>query len=406
MLLKKFYSTVKQNSVILAPTGVAAINIGGQTIHRFFGFPPRLLRYRDPRDIPIFGQRSPRRKLLQAVHYLIIDEISMARADIIDAIDWSLRVNRENTEPFGGVRLITFGDIMQLEPVVASKEEREYIKGTWGSPFFFDAQVWTETPFMVAKLTKVHRQERDPEFLDLLTRLRTGDLSSIRHLNGLVRQDGGERDGVVILAPRRREVDEINSQRLLALPGHEFRYEASIEGTFSEDEMPTERLLILKKGAQVMLLRNSEDYVNGDIGFVEEADTESVIVRLRRGVRVRVREAVWEKIKYEYDAERKEIVPKVIGKFKQLPLRLAWAVTIHKAQGLTLEEVHIELGRGMFAHGQLYVALTRARSHKGLTLSRPIAEADVIWETHALEFERRCEDGILWRRQLHTSPSA
>jgi len=333
------------------------------------------------------------------LHYLIIDEISMARVDIIDAIDWSLRVNRENPEPFGRVRLIIFGDLMQLEPVVASREENEYIRETWGSPFFFDAQVWGETPFLVAKLTRVHRQERDPEFLDLLTRLRGGDLSSIRRLNELVRPDGGERDGVVILAPRRREVDRINSQRLSALPGREYRYEATITGTFPENEMPTERLLILKRGAQVMLLRNSEDYVNGDIGFVEEADSESVIVRLRRGGRVRVCEAVWEKIGYEYDAERREIAPKVIGKFKQLPVRLAWAVTIHKAQGLTLEEVHIELGEeGMFAHGQLYVALTRARSLRGLTLSRPITEADVIWETRALEFERHCEDGRLWGR--------
>jgi ATP-dependent exoDNAse (exonuclease V) alpha subunit len=396
-LLRTFYEKRSHEALIVAPTGVAALNIGGQTIHRVFGFPPRLLRLRDSRDIPVFNADSPRRKLLEATRYIIVDEISMVRVDTLDAIDWSLRLNRDRREPFGGVRFIAFGDVMQLEPVIATRGEREYIRDTWGSQFFFDAKVWREIPLMVVELEGAHRQRGDPEFVDLLGRLRRGDVSVVRRLNERVDERGGERSEVVILTPRRKEAEQINAVRLGALPGREYRYEASVDGRFAEDELPAERVLIIKRGAQVMLLRNAEEYVNGDVGVVEEADTDGIVVRLKRGGRVTVREATWEKIEYEYDRNERKIVPRVVGWFRQLPVRLAWAVTIHKSQGLTLDAVHVELGRGMFAHGQLYVALTRARSLRGLTLSRPVAEADLIWERRAVQFEEWCKEGKLWR---------
>ena len=403
-LLKFCYGRVSNEAVIVAPTGVAALNVGGQTIHRLFGFPARLLRLRDPADIPVFAPHSPRRKLLEAIRYVFVDEISMVRVDVLDAMDWALRLNKGAREPFGGARLIAFGDVMQLEPVVASRAEREYIKHTWGSPFFFDARVWAECGLGVVELKKEYRQASDPGFVELLRRLRKGDASAVQRLNERVSRHGGERPGVVILAPRRREVDEINRRRLSELPGREYRYEASVEGRFSEEELPAEKVLIVKRGAQVMLLRNTDEYVNGDIGIVEDGDSESIAVRLRRGQRVVVREAVWEKTEYTWDPEERRIAPKVVGRYRQLPVRLAWALTIHKSQGLTLDRVHVELGRGMFAHGQLYVALSRARTLDGVTLSRAVTEADVIWEPRAVEFQEWCQEGKVWRGRVGAAP--
>jgi len=399
-LLSAFHKKTHGRSAIVAPTGIAALLVGGQTIHSFFKFPPRLLRYRNQEDIRLFSPRSSTRKVLEALEYLIIDEVSMVRVDLMDAIDWSLRINRGRPhDPFGGVKVAMFGDPMQLEPVVKGPEEQMYINDIWGGHFFFDARVWHEASLLPLKLHEIHRQ-KDPEFMNLLKRLREGDESALEELNRrVVRENGHERPGVVVLTPRKIEADNINYSRLNSLPGPERVYRADISGQFEEDEIPTEINLQLKVGAQVMLLKNSKDYVNGDIGTITYLGSDSVIVRLRRGHEVVVTPANWEKVKYEYDKERKEIVPKIVGRFRQLPLRLAWALTIHKAQGLTLDAVHVEVGRGMFAHGQLYVALSRARSLDGLTISRPLGHGELIWHKRVRDFLEYCEMGKPWGRE-------
>ncbi|WP_337845515.1 hypothetical protein [Thermus sp.] len=253
----------------------------------------------------------------------------------------------------------------------------------------------------VHHLQESQRQREDPLFAELLKRLRQGDPQALKTLNReAVRPDGGEEPGTLILTPRRKEADALNLKRLKALPGKPLEYQAQVKGEFAETDFPTEASLTLKKGAQVILLRNDPlgEYFNGDLGWVDEVEAEALAVRLKRnGRRVVVRPFTWEKIVYTYDSENEEIKPQVVGTFRQVPVQLAWALTVHKAQGLTLDKVHLELGRGLFAHGQLYVALTRVRRLKDLSLSRPIAPTELLWQPEVEAFETRIQEGT-WQK--------
>jgi len=400
-VLHALQALLKSNSITLAPTGMAAIQARGQTIHSFFRFPARLLRLHNRDDIRIPKKGSARYKAIKALDFLIIDEISMVRVDLIDAVDWLLRQVRDSHRPFGGVKVVLFGDLRQLEPVVASPEEEFYIRETWGSPFFFRARVWGHAKLRVLTLKEVHRQKEDPLFLELLFSLRNGDLAALDVLNAkAVNPSRKNKPGVVILTPRRLEAEQLNLERLSSLPGEALIYRAAVQGEVNEKDFPTEPELPLKKGAQVIIIRNDPggSYYNGDLGWIEELRQEYVSVRLKRNKSiVYLRPYTWEKIVYTWNVDKEEIEPKVVGAFRQIPIRLAWAMTIHKAQGLTLDAVHVELGeRGMFAHGQLYVALTRVRRLADLSLSRPIRHDELLWDPEVAYFERFVESRGIW----------
>lgn len=395
-LLGALAEATKGRAAVVAPTGIAAIHVGGQTIHALFKFPPRCLRYRHPEDIRRFNVHSSRRKLLQGLELLIIDEVSMVRADVLDAIDWSLRVNRDAySKPFGGVGVVMFGDPLQLEPVVRD-DERPYLQQLWGGAFFFHAQVWREVAFHIHYLTELHRQHADPAFAHTLRCLHEGKREALAALDVCVAEGRPAADDAVVLAPRRQEVESINLQRLQELPPPDVQYDAQITGEFPERDMPTEKTLHLRRNAQVMLLRNTPAYVNGDLATVLELEREAITVRLHNGGVVSVQPHTWERIEYDYDEQAREIRPKVVGSFRQLPVRLAWALTIHKAQGLTLDAAHVAFGDGMFAHGQLYVAVTRCKTRRGLTISRPIRERDLIWHESVVAFVAQCRRQPVW----------
>lgn len=395
-LLRELQKRTKGRSAVVAPTGVAAVNVGGQTIHSFFRFPPRLLRYRNAEDITVFRSGSPRRRVMEKLEWLIIDEISMVRADVLDAIDWSLRLNRQRAEPFGGVRIVMFGDPMQLEPVVRGEEE-PYIVDIWGGPFFFNARVWCEGSFACFQLTTLHRQSSDWDYARVLIDLRKGQAEAVARLNELAKVGDVPPGNAVVLTPRRATADAVNRQRLEELPGTARSYIGTIKGKFDENALPAEKELQLKVGAQVMMLRNTEDYINGDLGTIVNMATDRVSVKLRNGKVVGVTPAVWENIEYDYDPSTQRIDPKEVGSFRQIPVRLAWALTIHKAQGLTLDTVHVEFEQGMFAHGQAYVAVTRCRNGSGLTFSRPLSEHDLIWQHSVREFMQCIEQQGYWK---------
>lgn len=387
-LLRALGEVLPQEMVTVAPTGLAAVNVGGQTIHSFFGLPPRLV---GPDDI----RRSRNGGIMRKLRLLVIDEVSMVRSDLMWAIDQSLRVNRGRArEPFGGVRLVMFGDLHQLPPVVQEAEVAEHLETRHGGPFFFSVQALGEGPgTQRLELTQVFRQ-RDQALLDVLNRVREGDpderdlavlnerVSPIRTLV--------EGDPYVILTPTNAAAHRINSAFLKALSGAPKEYAATVTGEFSQTAHPTEAALVLKPGAKVILLRNDADrrWVNGTIARVTRLDTASVFVEID-GREHEIEPVAWESRRYAYDQAEQRIVETVAGTFKQLPLRLAWALTIHKSQGLTLDKVYIDLGRGTFAHGQAYVALSRCRTMDGLSLARPLRPQDVLFDKSVLGYRER-----------------
>lgn len=386
-LLRHFMETTKRRVVVLAPTGLAAVNVGGQTIHSFFKFPPRLLHAKDVRDLP------QSRHLFEQLETVIIDEISMVRADVLDAIDRSLRLNRHRPEePFGGVQLIAFGDLLQLAPVV-EEGLREYFSETYETPYFFSANVLRECEWSHIELGQNHRQRDDPAFFRLLSRLGYNDLSEddFETLNArCLDQTDGPSGRVVTLTSTHVLADEFNARHLDALDGEETAYHAHVTGEFDESSSPASADLVLKKNAQVMILRNDPDHrwVNGDIGLADYCDGTQL--RVRVGERVHTLEQVkWERIRYAYNVEDNQIKREVMGEFKQFPVKLAWAMTIHKSQGQTFEKVVVDLGRGAFAHGQTYVALSRCQSLEGLWLRRPLRPMDIRFDDRVLNFVRR-----------------
>ncbi|MEQ9315832.1 MAG: AAA family ATPase [Henriciella sp.] len=381
-MLRRFLAEAGENTVVLAPTGVAAMNAGGQTIHSFFKFPPRLIEHSDVKRL-----RGVR--LIKAIETMIIDEISMVRADMLDAIDKSLQLNRGSKRPFGGVRMILSGDLHQLPPV-ARGEENEILNERYGGHYFFNAPAFKDAEFALLALKHVFRQE-DPRFLALLGAMRQGRLTPTdeRLLQDVV----SDRSAVeasethVVLTPNNANAFRINQARLDDLPGKPHSLAAKIQGTFDEKSYPTEADLELKEGARVMLIKNDPEgrWVNGSLATVDSFKGENVFVELDGNI-YEIEPAAWEKYKYELDPETKKVSREVVGTFKQVPLRLAYAVTIHKAQGLTLDKVFIDFDRGMFAHGQAYVAFSRARSLDGLEISRALRPRDLVIDRNAFAF--------------------
>ncbi|MFN4024443.1 MAG: ATP-dependent RecD-like DNA helicase [Hyphomonas sp.] len=381
-LLRKFLAEAGDKAVVLAPTGVAAMNAGGQTIHSFFKLPPRLV---EPQDV----RRLPNARVVRAVETVIIDEISMVRADMLDAIDRSLKLNRGSKRPFGGVRMILSGDLHQLPPVVSS-DEGPILAERYGGSYFFNAPVFREAEFALLALKHVFRQE-DPRFLALLGALRSGRVTPADEgvLQRLVspRSAADASETHVVLTPNNANAFRINQTRLAALEGERKVFPADVQGQFDEKSFPTESDLELRVGARVMLIRNDPEgrWVNGTLAHVEGFGGKSVIVRIGKRA-YEIEPAAWEKYRYEFETDTKKVKREVVGTFKQMPLRLAYAVTIHKAQGLTLDNVYIDFDSGMFAHGQAYVAFSRARTLEGLEISRALRPRDLVLDREAFAF--------------------
>lgn len=381
-MLRKFMKQAGDKAIVLAPTGVAAMNAGGQTIHSFFKLPPRLIQ---PQDI----KRLRSTRLVKAVETIIIDEISMVRADMLDAIDKSLKLNRASKRPFGGVRMILSGDLHQLPPVV-SRDEEPILQERYGGSYFFNAPAFQEAEFTLLALKHIFRQA-DPRFLSLLGALRQGRLTSmdVKVLDSLIssRSAKDASETHIVLTPNNNNAFRINQARLDELNTRTKTFEADVQGQFEEKAFPTEADLELKEGARVMLIRNDPEgrWVNGSIGFVEGFSGKGVIVNVE-GNAYEIEPAAWEKYRYELDPKTKKVKQEVIGTFKQMPLRLAYAITIHKAQGLTLDKVYIDFDYGMFAHGQAYVAFSRARALDGLEISRALRPSDLVMDRSAFAF--------------------
>jgi ATP-dependent DNA helicase PIF1 len=381
LLLKYFKEHTNKVIVVTAPTGVAALNIGGQTIHSLLKVNPDAL---DTKTID-FSPESI--QLLNSIDSLIIDEVSMVRADLMDEIDSRLRQVRKNSSPFGGVHLIMFGDLYQLPPVISSPELEEYIKDKYGGPYFFNAKVWQKCKLTVHELNKVHRQ-KDEKFVEILNSIRSGHVG--RELLNVLNTRAHFKvphEGVVTLASTNRLVTNINHKRLSMLKDKEYKYGALIEGNMKPSEYPTDEVLRLKRGAQVILIKNDKNkrWVNGTIAKIHYLDSNVVRVKIKNSV-YDLEKTTWIKNKYHYNAAEQKVEGIAASKFTQYPLKLAWAVTVHKSQGQTYESCSVNISGGVFAHGQAYVALSRCKSLEGLYLSSPISLSDITVAPQVVEF--------------------
>lgn len=403
--LRHISQTTKKKHVILAPTGIAAINVGGATLHSFFKLPFHPILPNDNR----YGVRNLRKtlkynsekiKLIKEVELIIIDEISMVRADIIDIIDKILRVYAHNMRiPFGGKQLLLVGDMYQLEPVLR-EDERALLQPFYSSKFFFDARVFREMQLVCIELQKVYRQS-DPLFISILDHIRTSnatqaDLSVLNQRVGSSANGAGEALAIT-LSTHRDTVDYINQQRLQQLPGQPAVFHGVIEGEFPENNLPTPMKLEIKTGAQVLFVKNDREkrWVNGTLGTVIGMGDESeglICVRTEQGEDVDVEQETWSNVRYTYNEKEQKIEEEEIGYFRQFPIRLAWAITIHKSQGLTFNQVNIDLSGGVFAGGQTYVALSRCRSLEGINLEAPVKKENIFVSQAITRFARTYND--------------
>lgn len=369
------WNTDKQ-VVICAPTGVAALNVGGQTIHSLFRLPIGVIADHEIDQVPDL------RKLLNTIDTLVIDEVSMVNADLVDAIDRSLRQARQKPfTGFGGVQLVLFGDPYQLAPVPGDADERAYFADQYRSMWFFDARVWQESDLRIFELTTIHRQH-EAEFKHMLNAVRHGQVTA--EIAGRLNETGARAaptDGAITLATRNDTVNRINAAELARLPGPLKTAKAEITGEFGGRAYPADESLQLKVGARVMFLRNDsgqdggQRWVNGTVGTVTSI-SDTVFVDVDGEIH-EVQPAIWEKFKYTYSAATKKLRKDIVAEFQQFPLRLAWAVTIHKSQGKTYDRAIIDLGSGTFSAGQTYVALSRLTELEGLYLTRPLRPGDI-----------------------------
>lgn len=399
--MRHIAATIKKKHIILAPTGIAAINAGGSTLHSFFKLPfhpllPNDKRYSTRNIRDTLKYNGEKNKLLREVELIIIDEISMVRADIIDFIDKVLRIyNRNMREPFGGKQLLLVGDIYQLEPVI-KEEERQLLRPFYPSNFFFDAQVFREMQLIAVELKKVYRQ-RDAQFIALLDHIRTSHVSDsdLRLLNAQVNAEIGTEAGrlSITLSGRRDTVDYINEKQLNTLPDQPTIFYGHIEGEFPESSLPTPMELEVKTGAQVLFIKNDKErrWVNGTlgtiIGFGDEEDG-IIYVRTEDGRDFDVQREIWSNVRYTFNEKEQKIEEEEIGSYQQFPLRLAWAITVHKSQGLTFNNVKIDFTGGVFAGGQTYVALSRCTSLQGISLQEPIRRENIFVRTEVTNFAR------------------
>jgi hypothetical protein len=403
-LLKYVREKTYKQIAIVAPTGVAAINAGGSTIHSFFQFPFTpflpLLKYNGEVDmngaqLPTLKYNSQRLAIFRNLELLVIDEISMVRCDLLDQIDLTLRFTRKKSHlPFGGVQVLMIGDMYQLPPVVGH-EEWQLLKKVYQTQYFFDSLVVRKHPPIYFELDKIFRQN-EQSFVDLLNKVRNNmmDSKSLDLLNSHYSENATKDEQSITLTTHNRKADEINSRKMDALPGKKFVYKAKVEGNFSEKNFPAEEDLTLKVGAKVMFLKNNQekDYFNGKIGYVTRLEDEKVFVKCEADrFEIEVGRDSWSNIAYRTNKNSSQIEEEILGTFSQLPLRLAWAITIHKSQGLTFDKVVIDAAEA-FSAGQVYVALSRCRSLSGLTLSSKIQLTSLYNDQNIIRFSDNKKD--------------
>lgn len=425
--IKALRQMTSRRLAVVAPTGVAALNAGGQTIHSFFRLRP------GPINLDSIV-RVPRRRIYEQLELLIIDEVSMVRADLLDAVEKFLRVNGPRRDlPFGGVQIVAVGDLYQLPPVIANPEEARMFCEWYETEYFFSAHCLHACPVAAIELRKVYRQS-DSDFISLLNKVREGEdleravaelnrqcvkaappapqvratpalpAASLASLRAIVAGTAPrpaapppaipDRQETVTLTATNMVADRINESRMAALPGEAVSYEGTVEGTFDVSRNPPAPFkLTLKVGAQVMFTRNDpmKRWVNGDVGFVRETGEERILVELQEkpGHPLDVERAAWETMRYQYDEREGRIRAEPVGAFHQFPLMPAWAVTIHKSQGRTLTRMSVDFGRGAFAHGQVYVALSRCRDIAGLRFERPLRPSDILCDERVKDFHSR-----------------
>lgn len=390
-LLKYFREKTKKKHVVLAPTGVAALNVKGQTIHSFFGFHPRVQ--------PHLVHRAAEENLdfFKKIDVIIIDEISMVRADLLDCVDRALRLNRKKPKkPFGGVQLIFIGDLFQLPPVV-TRDEQHRFQSEYASPYFFSATAMQRVPLEIIELQKVHRQ-KEKRFVDLLNNIRAQSMSdedvalwNSRHDPFFDPRD--ELEHIVHLTTTNKMAQQRNEYELKQLLGKEHKLHARSFGDLGTRRMPSEEVLVVKVGARIMFTTNDPQkrWVNGSLGTIVDIKKKGLnkipllVIEMEDGEEVEVGQHTWEVFEYALSKKGK-FEEEVVGSYTQYPIALAWAVTIHKAQGKTFNQVLIDVGWGAFAHGQMYVALSRATSLKGITLLKPFQRKDVILDQAVLDF--------------------
>jgi len=391
---------IDKNFIVLAPTGIAAINAGGETIHSFFGFPLHVL-------YPGTIAEANREKvlMLKSVDTIIIDEVSMVRCDIIDAIDYNLRRLTHSSLPFGGKQIVFVGDMFQLPPVVTKGEDRSILKELYGDgmPYFFKADVFKRMSLPTIEFEKVYRQE-DEDFLSILNNVRSGfcSESDLEKLNSHVGSDCVGNDMAITLSSVNREAKAINDSMLESIDKPLFCYNARIDKEFELSKVPVEEKLLLKEGAQVMICRNdpAKRWANGTIGIVSRLEEEKIFVKLKDGHEYLIPMTTWENCKYTYDLKTKRTEKQIIGCYMQFPLKLAWAITIHKSQGLTFDVLNVDLKQGVFMPGQLYVALSRVRSLEGLRLSSQI-KPSYVWQSDEIrKFSSTFNDSAVITKEL------
>jgi ATP-dependent DNA helicase PIF1 len=393
--IQSYLRNTQRPTLLLASTGLAAVNIGGLTVHSFFQLKHKPILPNQSTDIKHFSSHGAKYKLIQEADTIIIDEVSMIRADVLQAVDYSLRVNGgKKYLPFGGKRIILLGDIFQIPPVVGQDFDKikEKLQRVYKTFYFFSAPAFKAGAFRVIELEEVFRQNSDPEFVELLEYIRLGncDAELIEKINQKYQDTSMEdhHEGYLNLTTTNKIAACINKLYLDQLPGQTKQYHAKIHRDYAEERYPTDAVLNLKEGARVMMIKNDSSlrWVNGSIGKIIGLSDRHIDVELENKNSVEVLPYTWNQINYVWNKKKKEIEEEITGTFSQFPLKSAWAITIHKSQGLTFDKVNIHLGRGAFSHGQFYVAMSRCRSFAGIRLSSRVQRSDIFVDPQLLDF--------------------